>query len=793
MINKNFPRQSLPMSKKTEEWRKKCVKFAENNTLLSSSLIRKTVAHKKINYDLLSGKLDMNDLELVLNPEGIDYGVPSNPIQHYPIINDKIMLLLGEERDARFDFKVVVTNPTAISEKEETKKLEIQKAIHSLVANSSLSEEEYQTRMQALQREFKYSWQDYREIRANMLLNHYKKEQNFDAIFNDGFADVLANHEEIYQCSIESDEPVLRKLNPLKVHVYGAGSSNKIEDADMVVIEDYWSLGRIIDVYYNELSIQDIKRLEEYSLGSGEEEYGDKGDPRNYFRFGDYADSFNIDINGYVSFNDGISSSDLPYDIVGNIRVLQVYWKSLRKIKEVKSYNPETGETECNYYTEDYICNRDLGEEEAVHYVNQAWQGTMIGAGDNAIFINMRPCPIQFNSIYNPSKCHFGIIGTIYNINESQPYSMVDMLKPLQYMYDVTADKLNKLIARNMGKILQLNLSTVPAGWDISKWLYYAKMNGVAVIDPMKEATVGVAKGKLGGMFNPAPVIDAELGNSIQNMIQLLEYIKAQTNEVTGITKQRQGQISNRETVGGVERSTLQSSHTTRWYFAKHNDTKKRVVECFLEVAKIAMKGKNKKFQYILPDHSQQLIEINGDEFAECDYGLLVDDSYDMQALNQEMSQIAQAAMQNSTITFSTYLKIRSNCSMAEKVKMLEESEEMMQQRNEQAQQQQMQLQQQQMQAQQEQQAAELQLKDTISQRDNETKLVIASMQQMNTTAVPEYSEESRDKLAEQIREFDEKLKLEKERLELDKQKAKDDASLKREQIRARKTTSKSK
>ena len=119
MINTNFPRQSLPMSKKTEEWRKKCVKFAENNTLLSSSLIRKTVAHKKINYDLLSGKLDMNDLELVLNPEGIDYGVPSNPIQHYPIINDKIMLLLGEERDARFDFKVVVTNPTAISEKEE--------------------------------------------------------------------------------------------------------------------------------------------------------------------------------------------------------------------------------------------------------------------------------------------------------------------------------------------------------------------------------------------------------------------------------------------------------------------------------------------------------------------------------------------------------------------------------------------------------------------------------------------------------------------------------------------------
>jgi hypothetical protein len=33
--------------------------------------------------------------------------------------------------------------------------------------------------------------------------------------------------------------------------------------------------------------------------------------------------------------------------------------------------------------------------------------------------------------------------------------------------------------------------------------------------------------------------------------------------EVMGITPQREGQVSNRETVGGVERSVLQSSHIT--------------------------------------------------------------------------------------------------------------------------------------------------------------------------------------------------------------------------------------
>jgi hypothetical protein len=75
--------------------------------------------------------------------------------------------------------------------------------------------------------------------------------------------------------------------------------------------------------------------------------------------------------------------------------------------------------------------------------------------------------------------------------------------------------------------------------------------------------------------------------------------------DVAGISKQREGQISNRETVGGVERATLQSSHITEWLFSIHDDVKKRALECFLETAKIAMKGRTKKFNYILPDNAK--------------------------------------------------------------------------------------------------------------------------------------------------------------------------------------------
>ena len=67
----------------------------------------------------------------------------------------------------------------------------------------------------------------------------------------------------------------------------------------------------------------------------------------------------------------------------------------------------------------------------------------------------MRPKPIQYNRLSNPSRCHFGIIGSIYNIGDQRAYSLVDMMKPYNYLYDVIHDRLNKAIAANWGKIME--------------------------------------------------------------------------------------------------------------------------------------------------------------------------------------------------------------------------------------------------------------------------------------------------------------------------------------------------
>ena len=794
-----LPPQQVPMSKKTKEWRKAHLDWADSKTFFNYSPVRNSVVHKKINYDLLNGKLHIQDIEHVLNPEQIREKFTPSSIQHYPIMNSKLNVLRGEEISRVFDYKVVVTNPNALSERESTKAAEVFGALQKLVADQSQSEDEYNQKLERMSDYFTYEWQDMREIRANSLLNHYVKEYDMPLMFNEGFVDAMTIGEEIYQCDIRGGEPVIERVNPLKIRVFKSGYSNKIEDADIIIMEDYWSPAKINDVYYDVLTKKDREYLETIpdNVGQSNVNSVDERDERfgfvNNHMIDDEmsSDEFYFDP---LNLFDGVNSSLLPYDTAGNIRVLRMYWKSRRKIKKVKSYDPETGEEVFNFYPETYVIDEAKGEEEWVYYINEAWEGTKIG---DDIYVNMRPRVVQYNRLSNPSRCHFGIIGSIYNLNDSKPFSLVDMMKPYNYMYDAIHDRLNKIMARNWGKIMQLDLAKVPKGWDIDKWMYYAKHNNLAVVDSFKEGNIGAATGKLAGAMNnnTSGVIDAELGGIIQQYISTLEFIKMEMSEVAGITKQREGQISNRETVGGVERATLQSSHITEWLFNIHDDVKRRALECFLETAKIALQGRKEKFQYILSDGSMRIMDIDGDEFAEADYGLLVDNGNGIQDLNQKLDMLAQAALQNQTISFSTIMKLYSSASLIEKQRLVEKDERSIKEAQQQSQQQQIQVQQEQTQMATKYKEMELQQREQANIRDNETKIMVAQISanssQDDGIREPVYSQEAKDKLVESIRQFDKRLELDRERLDLDKHKVELDNSIKNKQLNKRITNTK--
>ena len=786
-----FPPQQLPFSKKNKMWRRRVVDFADSYSMMHYHVTRKAVEDMKINYDLLNGKVYMDDMKLVVNPYGIDASFIPDQIQHYSMINAKLKVLEGEEYRRLFDYRLVITNPNAISEIEEEKNRLVNQRLQQWIMDSSQSEDESNQELQKLSDYFTFEYQDKREVRGNRILNHYTQELEVQPLFNAGFKDAYTVGEEMYLLDIVGGEPYIEKLDPREIRIIRSNVSNHIEDADMIVIEQYWGLGKIHDVYGDQLSSKELKALEETLFGSNNNspwtDSMDNLDPRyEWYPVDDWTagDSIHIPRQLFQEYD-----SKLPYDMNGNIRVLRVFWKSRRKIKKVKSYDPETGEEEFNFYSENYIIDPDKGEEEQTYWVNEAWEGTKIGKDT---YVNMRPRPVQYNRMSSPSRCHFGIIGSIYTSNGDEPYSMVDIMKPYAYLYDIIHDRLNKIIAKNVGKVIRLDFAKVPKGWDADKWLYYINVNGIAVENSFKEGDYGAATGKLAGGLNNASsgVVDASQAQEIMYYTNLLDWIDNHCGNLVGMTPQRMGQVSNRETVGGVERATLQSSHSTEWLFITHESVKKRVLECLLETAKIALKGRKKKFEFILDDGSRLIEEIDGDEFAECDYGLVVDNSNGAQELNQKLDMLAQAGIQNG-MSFAAVMKLYTTRSLAEKIRIVENEEKRRMEMQQQQQQQQLQIEQQKIQMQQmiAQQQEEMQYR--MHQEDNATKvqvaLINAEAESQRFALMNHDNDEAntleREKIAENARQFDATLKQNDKKLDIERQKQKDDARLKEKQI----------
>ena len=225
--------------------------------------------------------------------------------------------------------------------------------------------------------------------------------------------------------------------------------------------------------------------------------------------------------------------------------------------------------------------------------------------------------------------------------------------------------------------------------------------------------------------------------------------------------------------------------------FFIHDSVKKRAIECFLETAKIAFRGRKIKFDYILNDGSKVTMEIDGDEFAECDYGLVVDCGNDVQELNQQLGTLAQAALQNDKMNFSTLMKIYTTKSIAEKQRLIERYEQRVEEQRQQELLQNQQLQQQQMQIQAQTEQAKMQQEYLMHQEDNETKLLVAeinSKAEAERFAMMNHDNEeannfTQQELDEKKRQFDAKIKQDAAKLEFDKKKHQDDVRLKEKQI----------
>lgn len=808
LYNSSFPQQKVSLKKKNEKWQHDCVNYiiGEGNVVSGGGQHKTRYGEMQTYYNLYNSIFDEKDFKRITNPFKVEDGFPATP-QDFNIIRPKIDLLIGEETKRPLNFKVVRTSQEAVSElQEKGKEMLLNYIMASITAR--MSEEEaaqYQQQLQSgeimppeeIGKYLNKSYKDVIENTAYHTLTYLREKLNFDNEFIKGWKDALIAGTEIYYIGVLNSEPYLERVNPLYFSYDKSPDLEFIEDGTWCCRRMRMPIETIYDRYYDKLSEKDLKKLEEKMGGRPSNDLGDKGP---------------IDDVNHISMH--IYDSPIHDSTRNAINVWHCCWKSFKKIYYV-TYLDEAGQPQVEIANEDY---QKTGQELSVEpdWVIEVWEGYRAG---NDLYFGIQPIEYQHVSIDNPNSQKLPYTGAVYSNTNSKPRSLVSILKPLQYMYIVLWYRLELAIARDKGKVITMDITQIPKSMGITpeRWLHYLSSVGVNFVNPY-EGNPSDPSGTRAAAFNQFGQADLTMGQVISEYIQLMDKIEQLAGTISGITEQRQGQVSTHELVGNVERSVLQSSHITEPLFWVHAQCKRRALNMLLNTAKGAWEetGK-KKLSYIFDTGERAFLDIDPRFYYEDMDVFVSDTSKDLENL-QQLKQLIQPAMQNgaSLLEAAEVLTTDNLNLLKQKLMDMQERQEQVQQQQQQAEQEQA-VQLQQMQNEQRQQElmleeAKMDLERYKIDQDNQTKIVVAEISSyrgtedkdidMNGVSDPieigkqaleqrkidsaEYTKRYESRQKKEIE--NQKIQLEREKMkhETQLQKQKDDAALEREKIKAR-------
>lgn len=808
LYNSAFPRQKLPLSKKGKKWQEDCVNYiiGEGN-VTSGGNSTSYYGELQTYYNLYNSIFDEKDFKSITNPFKVEDGFPATP-HDFNIIRPKVDLLIGEETKRPLNFRVIRTSQEATSEMQEKEKQMILQYIEAAITAKMSPEEAQQFQEQLQSGEImppeqiaKYMDKDYKDIVENTAyhsLTYLREKLDLDNEFIKGWKDGLISGREIYYVGVLNAEPYAERVNPICFSYDKSPDLDFIEDGSWCCRKMRMPITEVYDRYYDKLEEKDLDRLEEMIGSTPGKNLGDRSP---------------VDMGIQLRIYDNPIFEGSGKSLVN---VWHCCWKSFKKIFYVTTTD-DAGQPQINIVDETY---QPVGNEVSIEpdWIIEVWEGYRAGSD---LYFGIQPIEYQHVSIDNPNSQKLPYCGAIYSNTNSKPRSLVSILKPLQYMYIVLWYRLELAIARDKGKVVNMDITQIPKSMNISpaKWMHYLSSVGVNFINPYEEGwNIPGREGGKPAQFNQITALDLTMSNVIAEYIQLMDKIEELAGTISGITQQREGAVSTSEMVGNVERSVVQSSHITEPLFWVHNQCKRRVLNMLLNTAKGAWEETGKqKLQYIFDNGERAFLDITPKFYYEDMDVFVSDTSKDLENI-QKLQQLIQPAMQNgASLLEAAEILTNDNFNIIkQKLKDMQTRQEQIQQQQQEAEaQQQQQLQQMQNESKQQElmlQEAQMDLQRYQIDQDNQTKIAVAQINAYRGTeeldqdqnGIPDPVEIGKQAIeqqkinqdaynkryeAKQKREIeDQKIQLEKDKMkhETELQKAKDDAAYEREKLKAR-------
>ena len=696
---------------------------------------------KLSNYRFFNGELEYKDLEYECSLLNIDEASFKEVVQPLIWAHNIIEVLVGENDNRPFNHRVILLNSEGVNSynREKTKLLNeyLEQTIVQEIEQYKLEQmesnppelgedeeenqqilEEYEQQMQQqiqkLQQtkvlmdpesieKYMLTWQDEREITSNKLLKYYKHKLKIKSLKSDGFKHGKIAGEEFTWVGIHNDEPIVKLLNPLNVFYHKSPDVKYIQYGDYAGYIEYMSVGDVLSNY--NLSEEDVLKIEGFVSRRGR--YGQdvpiagrQSSLRNqpfemrHLRSNPY--NLNSDVGAY---GQGIMEE--------LIRVCHIEWRSQKKVGFIE-YVDEFGEIQEEMVSEEFKVPKGAKKEtdksdkynnDKVYYyfetelfgevkfcwkwIDEIWEGTLI---DDDIYYNIGPKELQYRPIEEFNRVKLGYHGVVYNNLNAAPISTLDRAKPFNLLYIVVAHKMKHMIALDKPPILNIDVDEIPDNLDKKDFIHFMDSMGIKFTQRLKHADNPAAANLIA--TSSGQTQERSTLQFVLNYYQVLNLLKQDMMSMAGVSPERLAQTSHQQTVTNAQQNLTQSAHITDYEFKVHNlhwaETLNTLVETAIHYLRTTEKKMIKRF--ILDDTNITTLELDPEEYTNCDLGLFVTDTGKENEIFEHLKNLTQALVQNDKISLSLLTKMLEADSLSELKKLTNEYEVQKQKQEEQMQ-----------------------------------------------------------------------------------------------------------
>jgi hypothetical protein len=723
-----FPDQfKTDKEKQDESWIKNTMDYFSNKAYAEYIKNRDTFVK---NYDLMKGILRMEDF--YQEPEvrsftdvlTSDLELPAY-VKHYSIITTPVNELVGEISKRPDTFRVKAFDDDSKAEELQFKtdtlqeyvigQVKKQLAIKAMMAGEEIDPEELEQLTMEQVKDQLDSYTSVAEKWGNHILTCQKAEFNMKEKSEDAFRDLLISARQFYH--IYEDNSKLgfniEVANPKNTWflttpdrkwisdptgraqgAYAAGTVQVMELSE--IIESIPDLTKEeIDHLRSSLQDYGLINVRESNLGNPEAVPGqdsvmyDTFDPlvlQTRMIIESEMKENNDGLKDFLGLTNNVSSFGYKYVVVRS------YWISKKKIGKL-IYLDEFGNEQSTLVTEDYKSGMHPTQQSLEWgWINQWYQGTKIGPDIYHIkpFKLLNYCPI---------------IGTTYEVKNTEAKSLVDLMKPFQVLYNVCMNQLYKLLEKEVGKVQLMSLRHVPIPKDgdaqdaLDIWEMEARNRGVVFIDDSPENL------KAPSSFNQFTALDLTRTQEIQARYTLAQQLKTECWELVGMSRQRMGSITASESATGTNTAMQQSYSQTEPLFVAHEYVLGQLYQAIVDAALYVESAKPEStLSYITDEGESAFVKVNGTDLSLRDLKVFLTNRPEDTQMFNELRQLSQAVIQNGGTLYDV-IELYSTKSMREMKKTfkdLRDQQVAQQQQQQQLAQQQQEAQQQQAQAAQE-------------------------------------------------------------------------------------------